>query len=275
MDALYERNVEIDDLLQIWEWCSRLLHIRWQRRPKLRNPCYLGLAVALSDDREVKPMQLLKSFKKFPRPLIGPDEVETFWEVQPAALLELCVGAYTKSAPLAQALTDLRNPFRNNPKLDELAKKMRCRQKRFGDDWWTDGHHPEREYRLLVKKMKPLCEALRVFMVEEHSAVSEMAVEVLALGWQKGEVPVSCLIRKTPEKLLNKATRIKLWRAGRTVLDRDLPDNELLTALQDAIYRELSPSITASVEAQGYNVEDLVCDIIGYDLIKTREELAS
>jgi hypothetical protein len=275
MDERYERNVEIDDLLQMWEWCSRLLHIRWQRKPKLRNPCYIALAVALSDKREVTPMQLLKNYKKFSFPLVGPEEVETFWETRPAALLELCVGAYTESAPLAGALNEIRNSFRDNPKLDAVAKTMRCRQKRFGDDWWTDGHHPEREYRLLVKEIKPLCEAIRSLLVDEHATVSEMAIEVLALGWQKGEVPALCLVRKTPEKLLNKATRLKLWQAGRLVLDHDLPDDELLTALQDALSRKLSPSIKASIEAQGHKVEDLICDIIGYDLIRTRDELTS
>lgn len=275
MDERYERNVEIDDLLQIWEWCSRLLHIRWRRKPKLRNPCYIALAVALSEEREVRPMQLLKTFRTFPAPLLGPEEVETFWETRPAALLELCVGAYTKSAPLTKALNELRISFRDNSSLDEVAKKMRCRQKRFGDDWWTDGHHPEREYRLLVKEIKPLCEAIRTFMITEHAVVSEMALEVLALGWQKGEVPVLCLIRKTPEKLLNKATRLKLWRTGRDVLNHDLPDDELLTALQDALFRKLSSSIIASVEAQGYKVDDLICDIIAYDLIRNRDQLAS
>jgi hypothetical protein len=86
---------------------------------------------------------------------------------------------------------------------------MRHREKHFGDDWYTEGHHPERELRLLKKEMWPLCELLRDFLVKEFATIEKLAQEVLARGWQFGEIPVSWLARKTPETLLNRATRLK------------------------------------------------------------------
>jgi hypothetical protein len=270
----YRHNVEIDDYLQIWEWCSRLLHMRWYRKPKLRNPCFFGLALALSDEREVKPMDLLKTYETFPFPFLDRDRVETFWEACPVSVLELCLGVYTKASPLAQPLNDLRSSFGENSILDDLAKKMRCREKHFGDDWFTEGHHPDKEYRLLVKEMSPICEAIGTLIEEAHATVSALALDVLALGWQRNEVPLAWLIRKTPENLFNKTTRILLWRAGREVLKRNLRGRKLEIALEKALQLKLSPAMKAYIESQGYTVDDAVWDFINYDLVKSREQLS-
>jgi hypothetical protein len=274
MDERYDRNVEIDDFLEIWEWCSRRLHVKWQRRPKLRNGCFIGLACALSnDENDLPPMQLLKTYRKLPRPLLDREKVTVFWETRPMSLLELGLGAYTKASPLTKRLNHLRPDYQNNPALDDLAKKMRCREKRFGDDWFTDGHHPEREYRLLKKEMKPLYACLEEMLTHEPVAVSKLALEVLAKGWQFGEIPASCRVRKTPEKLLNRANRLKLWQAAQAVLAGDLEEEEMLSALWSTLHRKITPAIKTAIEAQGHTVADVVGDFISFDVNKTRDEI--
>ena len=41
MDEL-ERNNEIFHLLNLWAWCSRALHVKWERSDKYRNSCLAG-----------------------------------------------------------------------------------------------------------------------------------------------------------------------------------------------------------------------------------------
>jgi hypothetical protein len=276
MDQRYHRNVEIDDLLDIWEWCSRHLHVKWQRKRKLRNGCFIGLACALSeDDKDIPPMQLLKTYQSLPTPLLDKEQVTVFWETQPMSLLELCLGAYSKPSPLTKRLNRLRPDYEDNSTLDDLSKKMRSREKHFGDDWFTDGHHPEREYRLLKKEMKPLCERLEEVMTHEPVAVSKLALDVLAKGWQFGEVPASCRVRKTPEKLLNRANRLKLWRTAREILDRDLKGEAILNTLWEALHRKITPATKIVIESQGYTVADVVGDFIGFDVTKSRDEITA
>ncbi len=85
----YDRNVEVDDLLEIWEWCSRRLHVKWQRKRRLRNGCFMGIAVALGEETSLSPLQLLQEYKNLPRPLLNREKVLTFWEIQPVSLLNL------------------------------------------------------------------------------------------------------------------------------------------------------------------------------------------
>jgi len=191
------------------------------------------------------------------------------------SLLELCLGAYTKASPLNRPLNRLRPAFHHNPTLDDLAKKMRCREKRFGDDWWTEGHHPQREVRLLKKEMKSVCDKLRDSIADEPGAVSRLALDVLAKGWQFGEIPASCRVRKTPEKLLNRATRLKLWEAGQEIFARDLDEDKMIRALWDELHRKITPAVKASVEAQGHTLADAVGDLISFDLKKPRGEITS
>jgi hypothetical protein len=276
MDDRYDRNVEIDDLLEIWSWCSRSLHVKWQRKRKLRNGCFFGLASALSEDGDdIPPMRLLKDYKSLPTPLLDKEQVIVFWETRPMSLLELCLGAYTKASPLSKPLNRLRSDFSSNAALDDLAKKMRYRQKEFGDDWFMEGHHPDREYRLLKKEIKLLCKRLREAIAGEPAAVSKLALDVLAKGWQFGEIPASCRVRKTPDKLLNRANRLKLWQAAHEVLARALEDGEMLNALWDTLHQKLAPATKAAIESQGYAVADVVGDFLSFDVNKSRDEITS
>ena len=275
MDERYDRNVEIDDLLEIWEWCSRRLHVKWQRKRKLRNGCFIGLARALSDDDDFSPMQLLKTYKRMPTDLLNRDQVISFWEARPMSLLELCLGAYSKTSPLTKSLNQLRPAFYDNPTLDDLAKKMRCREKRFGDDWWTEGHHPQREVRLLKKEMKPICKKLQEFITDKPETVSKLALDVLAKGWQFGEIPASSRVRRTPEKLLNRSTRLKLWEAGREILSRDLDEDETIRTLWDVLHHKITPAVKTAIEAQGHTIADAIGDLISFDLQKSRNEITS
>ena len=277
LDETYHRNVEVDDLLQIWEWCSRHLRIKWQHRPKLGNGCFIGLACALSDseDDSIAPFDLIKGYKSLPRPLLDRDQVIAFWDARPVSLLELCLGSYTKTSPLTKSLNRVRPAFQDNPRLDELSKKMRCREKQFGDDWHTEGHHPDREVRLLKKEMKPLCERLRDLIADQPDVVGKLSLEVLAKGWHFGEIPASWRVRRTPEKLLNRTTRLKLWQAAQDVLSRRLGEEAKLDALCQALYRKITPSTKAAIEAQGYTIDNVVDDMLNFDMRKSREEITA
>jgi hypothetical protein len=220
-------------------------------------------------------MQLLKTYKSLPSELLNREQVISFWEARPMSLLELCLGAYTKASPLTRPLNLLRPEFHDNPTLDDLAKKMRSRERRFGDDWWTQGHHPQSEVRLLKKEVKPLCAKLRDLMAGEPHSVSKLALEVLAKGWQFGELPASSRLRSTPEKLLNRATRLKLWEAGQEILFRDLGEDEIIRALWDVLHSKITPAVKSSIEAQGHTVSDAVSDLISFDLQKSRGEITS
>jgi hypothetical protein len=271
----YDRNVDINALLETWEWCSRRLHVKWQRKRKLRNGCFIGMAVALSEESPVSPFQLLNEYRTLPSPLLNRVSIGTFWDVQPVALLELCLGSYTKGSPLTKPLNQLRSIYQGNPTLDELAQKMRCREKHFGSEWFSEGHHPDREFRLLKKEMRPLCRQLRVLLVKEHRAVEKLAQEVLAKGWQFGEIPALWRVRRTPETLLNKSIRLKLWQVAQEVLFRDLDEEARLEALCQVLYQKITPSIKSAIESQGYSVDNIVDDMVNFDVHKSRAEITA
>ena len=189
------------------------------------------------------------------------------------SLLELCLGVFTKASPLARRLNRLRHDYNNNSTLDDLAKKMRSREKRFGEEWYTEGHHPEREYLLLKKEMKPFCDCLENEIVNEPQIVSKLALDVLAKGWQFGEVPATCGVRKTAEKLLNRATRLKLWQAAQEILAGNLKGERLLSALWDTLHREITPATKMAIETQGCTVADVVGDFISFEVKKSRAEI--
>jgi hypothetical protein len=112
-------------------------------------------------------------------------------------------------------------------------------------------------------------------MAGEPHSVSKLALEVLAKGWQFGELPASSRVRRTPEKLLNRATRLKLWEAGQEILSRDLGEDEIIRALWDVLHSKITPAVKSSVEAQGHTVSDAVSDLISFDLQKSRGEITS
>ena len=82
-------------------------------------------------------------------------------------------------------------------------------------------------------------------------------------------------MRKTPEKLLNRATRLKLWQAAQDILDRKLEHREKLEALCHALYRKITPSTRAAIEAQGYTVDNVVDDMLNFDMRKSRDEITA
>jgi hypothetical protein len=270
------RNQEIADLLDIWEWCSSVLHVKWQRRPKSRNSCLMGLAYAVTEPNFISPFKFSKIYKKLPHPLLTRKKVLTFWEVQPVPLLELSLGSFTKSSRLRVGLDQIRLAKQHNPALDQIAKKMRAREKRFGSEWYFQGHHPEDEFVALKTRIGPLCTKIRAFIAEKHATIECLAHEVLAQGpWQFGELPAISFVRKTPESLLNRANRLKLWQAAQEVQSRDLEEEESLEALCAALYRKIPPSVKAAIEAQGYSVDQVIDDVLNFDMHKSREEIIS
>jgi len=280
-DAEHQRNLKIDDLLDLWEWCSRRLHVKWQRKPRLRNGVFIGLTHALlgqdsiSGPTLLRSMELPKRHRNLARPLLNQKRLRIIWKLKPGSLLELCVGCFTKTSPLTKPLNRLRLTYQNNSILDDLAKKMRGREKRFGADWFTEGHHPTGDVRLLKKEMRALGKELADFMLKERAAIEMLIEEVLAQGWQFREIPAAWLVRRTPENLLNRSIRLKLWQAAQDVLSRNLPDEEALNALCQTLRHKITPSVKSAIEAQGYTVNNVIDDMLNFDMRKSRDEITS
>lgn len=272
------RNQEIRNLLDLWQWCSRTLHVQWKRKRKYRNGCLFGLTSAVNESQfgaDVSPYQLPLVYRDLAEPQFNDLGLLAFWEDYPTSLLDMCLGCFTQGSPLIDRLDRLRLKRQNSPVLDKLFKKMRGREERFGWDWSVEGHHPESEYVQLKREMSPLCDALKKVIVEDCAAVEVLGREVLSQGpWQHGSLPASSFVRKTPESLLNRATRLKLWQVAQRILSQRLNDEEKLEALCNGFYDAITPSVKAAVESQGYSVDDVVDDFLNYDMRKSREEIA-
>ena len=248
--------------------------MKWQRKRKSRNSCLIAIAFAISEPNPISPFKLAKSYKSLPRPLLNRAKVLTFWTVQPVPLLELCLSSFTKDSPLKAELERIRMAYQANIALDKLAKKMRAREKRFGSDWYFQGHHPEDEFAALKEELTPLRAKIRGLVGKEHAAIDRLALEVLEQGgWQFGELPATSFVRKTPESLLNRANRLKLWQEAQAVLAHDLDDEERLEMLCGALNRKISSSVKAALEAQGYTVDQVIDDMVNFDMYKSRGEI--
>lgn len=271
------RNQEIRNLLDLWQWCSRTLHVQWKRKRKYRNGCLFGLTSAVNESElgaTVSPYQLPLVYRDLPDPLFNDLGLLAFWEDYPTSLLDMCLGCFTKDSPLTERLNRLRLARQDNPILDKLFKKMESREKHYGIDWIMEGHHPENEFVQLKKEMAPLCAAIKELIVGECARVEAVGRKVLAQGpWQLGSLPALSFVRKTPESLLNRANRLKLWLVAQEILSKGLEEEERLGALCDGLYRAITPSVKAAIKSQGYSVDDVVDDVLNYDIHKSRREI--
>jgi len=273
----YWRNQEIRNLLDIWEWCSRTLRVKWKRKHRYRNDCIIGLARAVNESHErveISPYELPLVYENLPAPLFEDAGLLAFWETFPISLLELCLGSFTKGSPLAERLDQLRLTRQDNPILDKLFKKMSKREERFDYDWLVKGHHPESEFVQLKREMTPLCAPLKDLILGECASVQKLAGELLAQGhWQMENLPASSFVRKTPESLLNRAVRLKLWLVAQEILSHDLKNRKRLEALCNGLYRAITPSVKAAIESQGYTADKVVADFLNFDMHKSRKKI--
>jgi hypothetical protein len=81
-------------------------------------------------------------------------------------------------------------------------------------------------------------------------------------------------VRKTPESLLNRANRLRLWQAAQEVLARDLGEEERLESLSTVLTQKITPTLRKSIEAQGYSIDQVIDDILNFDMYKSRAEIA-
>jgi hypothetical protein len=98
----HHRNQEISNLLNIWEWCSRSLHVKWKRERKLRNDCLMGIAYAVSEGmfaRDINGFTLPQIYKTLPVPLLNEATFLEFWDAHPTALLEMLSALLPKDRP--------------------------------------------------------------------------------------------------------------------------------------------------------------------------------
>jgi hypothetical protein len=190
-------------------------------------------------------------------------------------LLELCLGVFTKDSPLKERLDQIRLKHQDNPRLDEVFKKMRTREQRFQGDWQSDGHHPDADFSILKKGTAPILAETGALIVKEEIAIDKLAREVLAQGpWKPGELPALSLIRKTPENLLNRTTRVSLWRAAQSVRILPLDEEAAIQMLYDVLHEKITPAIKAAIESQGYSVDQVLDDVLNFDMHKNREDIS-
>jgi hypothetical protein len=271
------RNHEIRNLLDIWEWCSRTLRVKWKRKRRYRNNCLIGLAGAVNESHaglEVSPYELPLVYETLPGPLFDDSGLLAFWEAFPTSLLEMSLGCFTKESPLAKRLDQIRLTLQDSVILDKLFKKMSKREERFGYEWLVKGHHPETEFVQLKREMAPLCEPLKKLILGECASIEGLARELLAQGpWQMGSVPSSVFVRKTPESLLNRAVRMKLWLVAQEILSQGLEGRDELEALCNGLYPAITPSVKAAIESQGYTADKVVDDFLNFDMRKSRKQI--
>jgi hypothetical protein len=235
----------------------------------------MALGYVVSQPEPLSPFEFVKVYQGLPRPLLDQKRVRAFWEVQPIPLLEACLGSFSAEAPMKAGLDDLRSRFPANPTLDQIVKTMRAREKRFGPDWQTQGHPPEKQLVELRKGTAPLRSALRAYLVKNHRVIDRLALEILSHGgWQFGELPSSSLVRRTPATLLNRSTRLRLWDAAHEILDQYPGDREAaLEKLCSTLYCKITPSIRSTIESQGYSVDHVIDDYLNFDISVSREEI--
>lgn len=261
----------------MWEWCSRTLRVKWKRKRRYRNNCLIGLAGAVNESHhglEISPYELPLVYETLPGPLFDDAGLLSFWETFPISLLEMCLGCFTKGSPLAKRLDQIRLTRQDNAILDKLFKTMNKREERFGFDWIVKGHHPENEFAQLKKEMAPLFTALKKLIFGECASVEALAQELLAQGpWQMGSIPASVFVRKTPESLLNRAVRLKLWLVAQEILSQGLEGRDELEALCNGLYPAITPSVKAAIESQGYTADKVVDDFLNFDMRKSRKQI--
>jgi hypothetical protein len=235
----------------------------------------MGMAFALSGKTFISPMKLPTTSKTLPVPLLDKTALLRFWKAQPVTLLDLCLGVFTKDSALKDRLDQIRLKHLNNPRLDEVARKMRARENRFQGDWPSDGHHPLAEASILEGGTAPILADLEAVIIREAVAIDKLAREVLAQGpWTFGELPETALVRKTPENLLNRTTRLRLWRAAQDVRIQPLDEEAALEALSNVLHEKITPAIKAAIESGGYSIEQVVDDMLNFDMHKSREDIA-
>jgi hypothetical protein len=276
MDEL-ERNNEIFQLLNLWAWCSRALHVKWERSDKYRNSCLAGINFAVNESRSEGEMGLLElchGYQEMPFPLFNEAGLLVFWRVTPSRVLEIGLGCFTKGSPLGKSLNRLRLTYQDNGKLDKLYKKMTSREERYGPDWPEEGHHPESELVQLRKEITTLYEAVERLILKEHRVMEALAREILSQGiWRPQTLPASWSVRKTPESLLNRSVRLKLWQVAQEISYRNLDEEKETEALCNGFYQVITPAVKAAVESQGYTVDNVVDDFLNFDRHKSREEI--
>jgi hypothetical protein len=270
------RNEEISQLLRLWMWCSRSLHVKWEREDKHRNTCLMGIAWAINEGRlgkKVEFSKLLRTYRSLPFPLFTKADLLSFWRVCPSAVLEMALGCYTQGSPLLERLDLVRLSHQTNPRLDRLHKIMASREERYGSGWPEEGHHPESEFRQLEREIAPLFENVERLVLEGHAAMEALAREVLAQAWERRPLPASWFVRRTPESLLNRSVRLKLWLVAQEISFRNLDEKDEIEALCDGFYRAITPAVKAAIKAQGYTVDNVVDDFLNFDRHKSREEI--
>ncbi len=273
-----DRNEEIQQLLELWMWCSRSLHVKWERIHKHRNTCLMALHFAVNESRSGKKIgfsKLCRAYQSLPVPMFNDDGLIAFCEIIPSVALQMATGCFTKGSPLTDELDQIRQKHGINPTLDALFKKMSSREKRYGPDWIEEGYHPESEFAQLKKEIAPLCDDFERVILLKIETMDLLARKIFADGgWQvPKEIPATWLVRKTPESLLNRATRLKLWQVAQEISFRNLDEEAEVVALCDAFYSAITPAVKEAVEAQGYTIDDVVNDFLNYDRYKSREEI--
>ena len=279
ISALFERNTHILNSRHLWQWGSRSLHPRWERIPKYRGTCLMAIAFAVDQgealiEAKTHLFHIPEVYGAMSGPLVDNDGLSAWWDSYPHELLQLALGLLTQGHSLAEPLEKIRRKHGINKKLDSLAKRMQRREEAYGDDWTAEGYHPEAETAAFDELAAPFFDDTANLLLENLDRINDLAAELLRQGpWSFQQPPLWWFVRKTPEKLLNKIHRLTLWKAAQKVLFLDLEHNDKLRKLCEEVHGAVTPSIRSEVESQRYEIEDVVRDMLNFDMHKTREAL--
>jgi len=276
IQSKFELNRRFEQERTIWEWCSDKLHPIWVTRKKYRNDCLLGIAYGIerwTPQSGVSIFDLPQVFGAIDGPLFDADDLVAWWDCYPACLLEMCQGIFTKGACLSTQLETVRKEEGVNPTLDEIAEKMHEKESQRRDAWDSKGIHPTSDIHLFQRNMTVLKKRLETLIVDEHRVVEALAREILELGCQADQLPALASIRRTPENLVDKVNRFKLWLAAQEAIDHGLNEAALMQILSGHFDRIMTPAFREKIELQGYTIKDVFDDFLNFDVHKNRDEI--
>ena len=275
-ESFFDRNRLFAETRSVWEWCSVALRYDWASRPKHRNDCLLGIAYGVDrwhSRSGVSMFDIPDTYGKIEGLLFDSTSLSVWWRYQPASLLEMALGCFTTGPSLKESMEAIRAKWEIDPILDAISKITRMRERECGDDWLHKVYHPAANLTRFEDHIAGLRGDLEALFLENGALLDALARNVLAQGWQHGHLPASCMVRKTPDGLINKTTRFKLWLFTQEALDQGMEGEVLARHVAGRFDRLLPAHRREEIERAGYTLQDVFDDFLRWDIHKSRQEI--
>lgn len=275
-ESYFDRNRLFAETRSVWEWCSAALRSGWLSHARHRNDCLLGIAYGV--DRwharaGISMYDIPDIYGKIEGLLLDRTGLSVWWRYQPASLLEMALGSFTPGLSLAEEMETIRAKWEIDPVLDAIAKITLQREKACGEDWRHKAYHPVANLTRFERHIEGLRNELEALFLKNEALLNTMARNILAQGWEKGYLPAACTVRKTPEGLINKAARFKLWLFTQEALDQGMEGELLARHVASRFDRLLSPHVREEMQRAGHTIEDVFDDFLRWDIHKSRQEI--